>query len=177
MVFDTVFGRDYRVTCAIWEFSKNCHLRTVAVRNMRKSVFWRLQLYFWAYSPHIWNIDAYWHLCTYRSPITRSITELHEQKDKENSFLFWRLQLYFWAYSPHIWNIDAYWHLKKTCPFRFLIFSFALAKKPSIAQKSFSLLSPLLWNEKWCWFQYSDQNVLSQDRNQKYFIFLSFALA
>ena len=88
VVFDTVFGRDYRVTCAIWEFSKNCHLRTVAVRNMRKSVFWRLQLYFWAYSPHIWNIDAYWHLCTYRSPITRSITELHEQKDKENSFVF-----------------------------------------------------------------------------------------
>ena len=128
VVFDTVFGRDYRVTCAIWEFLKNCHLRTVAVRNMRKSVFWRLQLY-------------------------------------------------FWAYSPHIWNIDAYWHLKKTCRFRFLIFSFALAKKPSIAQKSFSLLSPLLWNEKWCWFQYSDQNVLSQDRNQKYFIFLSFALA
>ena len=34
VVFDTVFGRDYRVTCAIWEFS---------------------------------------------------ITELHEQKDKENS--------------------------------------------------------------------------------------------
>ena len=25
-------------------------------------------------------------LCTYRSPITRPITELHEQKDKENSF-------------------------------------------------------------------------------------------
>ena len=25
-------------------------------------------------------------LCTYRSPKTRPITELHEQKDKENSF-------------------------------------------------------------------------------------------
>ena len=35
-----------------------CHLRTMAILNVRKSVFWPLRLYFWTIEPHIWNIDA-----------------------------------------------------------------------------------------------------------------------
>ena len=38
------------------------HLRTIAILNVRKSVFWTLRLYYWTNAIHIWNIDASGHL-------------------------------------------------------------------------------------------------------------------
>ena len=39
-----------------------CHLRTAAILNVRKGVFWPLRLYYWTNALHIWNIDASGHL-------------------------------------------------------------------------------------------------------------------
>ena len=35
-----------------------CHMRTIAILNVRKSIFWPLRLYFWTNAPHIRDIDA-----------------------------------------------------------------------------------------------------------------------
>ena len=62
--FADVFGGDQKKTWPVLEFSEMCHLHTVAILYVRKSVFFfffffflRLRLYFWTNSPHIWNID------------------------------------------------------------------------------------------------------------------------